>query len=196
MEALNNFVWPAVFQNFSIDCSRVRGESMEIEACESEGEGAQGSRHIPTLGLFCTSGHRLVQQDLEIALGQRLREPALVSLTTQSSWDSRGFQAVLPKCHGVETTDCPGHSQDSVFYLIRISLLNFLLLLFSLCENQHLLQWVVRSYELIDVNHTRDTKVSGRVTSLLSLNLLLAVFCLSACTCSALSLLQKIQLFQ
>ena len=38
--------------------------------------------------------------------------------------------------------------------------------------------------------------MSGHVTSLLSLNLLLAVFCLSACARSALSLLQKIQLFQ
>ena len=67
---------------------------MEIEAYEIKGEGAQGSHDVPTLGLFCTSGHRLVQQDLEIALGQRLRETVLVSLTTRSSWDSRGFQAV------------------------------------------------------------------------------------------------------
>ena len=29
---------------------------MEIEAYEIKGEGAQGSRDIPTLGLFCTSG--------------------------------------------------------------------------------------------------------------------------------------------
>lgn len=109
MEPLNNFVGPAVFQNFSIDSSRERGESMEIEACESEREGAQGSCDVPTLGLFCTSSHRLVLQDLEIALGQRFREPALVSLTTQSSRDSRGFQTVpsqVPWSRN-ETTGCP-----------------------------------------------------------------------------------------
>ena len=143
-----------------------------------KGDGGQGSGDDPTQGLFCTSGHRLVQQDLEIALGQKLCEPAPVSLTTRSSWDSRGFQAVpfqVPWSRN-ETTDCPGHSQDSVPYLIRIYFFNFLLLLFSLSEIQHLPQWVIRSNELIDANHTRDTQVAGRITSLLNLNLLSGCF--------------------